>query len=220
VTEHAYEPIRGLPGLLPPGERLIWQGAPDWLTLARRTFLGDIVAIYFLVLMAWRLTEGLVEGSGIVDGVIWALWLAPVAIAALAVIAALGWATARSTVYTITSRRVVMRIGVALSITINVPFKRVVSANLKPLPGGHGDIALRVGGADKFAYLALWPHARPWRFGNPEPMMRAVPNAATVARELAERLATYQAANGIAPSALETSTSRAPAPRPAAVPAE
>ena len=198
MSEHAYEPIRGLPGLLPPGERLIWQGAPDWLALARRTFLGDGVAIYFAALMAWRLIEALAEGAGLGAGLVWALWLVPVAAAALAVIGVLGWATARSTVYTITSRRVVMRIGVALSLTLNVPFKRVVAADLKPLPGDHGDIALRIGGADRFAYLALWPHARPWRFANPQPMMRAVPDAANVAHVLAEQLATFHATYGVA----------------------
>lgn len=211
MSEHAFEPIRGLPGLLPPGERLVWQGAPDWLPLARRTFLGDAVAVYFAVLMAWRLLEGFVEGAGLVEGVIWALWLVPVAAAALAVIGVLGWATARSTVYTITSRRVVMRVGVALSITLNVPFKRIVSADMKALPGNYGDIALRIGGDDRFAYLAIWPHARPWHFTNPQPMLRAVPDAAAVARVLAEQLATFQATHGFA------TTEKAAAKQPAAV---
>ncbi|MFT6571624.1 MAG: hypothetical protein ACJAWY_003349, partial [Sphingomonas echinoides] len=28
MTEHDYEPIPGLPGLLPKDERILWQGAP------------------------------------------------------------------------------------------------------------------------------------------------------------------------------------------------
>lgn len=201
MSEHAFEPIRGLPGLLPPGERLIWQGAPDWRVLARRTYLGDFVAIWFAAIMAWRLIGGIVEGDGVVASVIYALWMVPVAATALAIITGLAWATARTTVYTITSRRVVMRIGVALSMTINVPFKRIVSADLKPLPRGCGDIALGIGGKDRFAYLALWPHARPWKLANPQPMMRALPDAQAVARTLAEAIASFQAVHGVAASA-------------------
>ena len=36
-------------------------------------------------------------------------------------------------------------------------------------------------GAPKLGYLALWPHARPLRIARPRPMLRAVPDAASVA---------------------------------------
>lgn len=211
MREHAFEPIRGLPGLLPQGERLIWQGAPDWTVLARRTFLGDWVAIYFAAIMAWRLVDGLADGDGLVAAVGYMLWVVPVAAAALGVIALIAWGTARSTVYTITSNRVVMRIGVALSMSINVPFKQIVSADLKPLPGGCGDIALGIGGKDRFAYLALWPHARPWHFSHPQPMMRAVPDAKAVATTLGEALASYQVVHGVAVAETARRVSRPPA---------
>ena len=35
MTEYAHEPIRGLPGDLPEGEKILWQGAPDARTFAR-----------------------------------------------------------------------------------------------------------------------------------------------------------------------------------------
>ena len=35
-------------------------------------------------------------------------------------------------------------------------------------------------------YALLWPHARPWRLSQPEPMLRAVPEAQDVAAILAE----------------------------------
>ena len=40
-------PPEGLPGPLPPGERLLWQGRPALLSLARRAFHVDLVALYF-----------------------------------------------------------------------------------------------------------------------------------------------------------------------------
>jgi hypothetical protein len=38
MNEYENEPVRGLPETLPPGETLLWQGEPDWLSMARRTF--------------------------------------------------------------------------------------------------------------------------------------------------------------------------------------
>mgnify|MGYP003349263071 CR=1 FL=1 len=54
MSEHEIEPIPGLPDYLPPGERLLWQGAPHWRPLAMRAFRLRAVMIYFAVLMAWR----------------------------------------------------------------------------------------------------------------------------------------------------------------------
>ena len=34
IREHGYEPQPGLPEELPAGEKVLWRGKPDWLTLA------------------------------------------------------------------------------------------------------------------------------------------------------------------------------------------
>ena len=47
MSEHDFEPIRGLPGPLPEGETILWQGAPDWRVLAVQAFHVRAVAIYF-----------------------------------------------------------------------------------------------------------------------------------------------------------------------------
>ena len=44
----------------------------------------------------------------------------------------MAWLSARNTVYTITDRRVVMRIGIVLTLTFNLPFKRIAAAGLQP----------------------------------------------------------------------------------------
>src|SRR5262249_37799636 len=100
----------------------------------------------------------------------------------------LAWLSARATVYTVTSRRVVLRFGVALPLAVNVPYRIVRSAGLRIDSGGTGDIALSLTGDEKIAYLALWPHARPWRLRHPEPMLRAVPAATEVAQILSSAL--------------------------------
>jgi hypothetical protein len=43
----------------------------------------------------------------------------------------LAWLSARTTVYTITDKRVVMRIGIVLSLTFNLPLRQIESAGLK-----------------------------------------------------------------------------------------
>ena len=99
------------------------------------------------------------------------------ALAAVVLLAALAWLAARTTVYSITSKRIVMRIGIALPITINVPFRAVNSVGLKRHADGSGDIPASLPKGYRLAFLVLWPHARPWHVRNPQPMLRSVPDA-------------------------------------------
>ena len=200
---HDFEPVRGLPGLLPRGETVLWRGAPDWTLLARRAFLGGPVAVYFLAIMAWRFVDGVAVGRGVAASASHAMWLGVVGLAALAIIALMAWATAKSTVYTLTNRRLVIRTGVALTLSINVPFKKVAAASLKPLSGGRGDVTLVCGGEETFSYLLLWPHVKPWRTRRPEPTLRCIPNAAETAKRLGEALAAYEQEHGIDASGAE-----------------
>lgn len=217
MSEYASEPIRGLPGLLPKGERILWQGAPDWRGLARGPFLGDAVALYFLALMAWRFADGVAQGAPLGLLAIHTLWLGIVAAAGLTVIALLAWVQARATVYTITNRRVVMRIGAALTLSINAPFKRVASAALKRRSGGRADLSLVIGGGETFSWFMLWPHVRPWKMRRVEPAMRALAEPEKVARILGDALKAYEAEFGM-DAALDEEPGRdatRPAPRPA-----
>ena len=109
---------------------------------------------------------------------------------ALALLALLGWLSARSTTYTITNRRVVMRLGIALPMTLNLPFTLIEGAGCKVFTDGSGDLPLRLRAGNRVAYLHLWPHARPWALSRPEPMMRSVPEAKQAAEILAQALST------------------------------
>jgi hypothetical protein len=84
---------------------------------------------------------------------------------------------------------VVMRFGVAIPLTINVPFTQIVSADLREFGDGTGDLPLTLVGAARVPYLVLWPNVRPWHFAPAQPMLRAVPQAANMAKTLAEALA-------------------------------
>jgi hypothetical protein len=200
--DHDPEPIRGLPARLPPGERILWQGEPRWTGLARRAFHVRKVAVYFLLLLAWRFET--VTGTGLtpIEVVQTMMPLTFLGVLALGVLSGLAWFSSRTTVYTITNRRLVMRIGIALTITVNVPFKVIESAALRLYRDGTGDIPIALLGEDRVAYVPLWPHARPWKFARPEPMLRSVPDGARVAELLSAALAAA-AAPAVAPAGVQ-----------------
>lgn len=189
MMEHDNEPIRGLPGHLPNGESILWQGEPDWRAFAAGAFHTHAVAVYFGLLAVWGVIGRIADGATLGAAAAGSVPLLACGAAAVAILTLLAWLVGRTTVYTITSRRVVMRFGIALPITINVPFKIVDAAALEPRSRGTGNIALALRGDDRVSYLVLWPHARPWRAARAEPMLRFIPDAARVADILARAAA-------------------------------
>lgn len=187
--EYEWEPVPGLPERLPEGERILWQGAPRWGALARRAFHVRKVALWFGLILAWVLAADALSGAPPAESLLSAAWLVLLAAVAMGLLALLARAMARSTLYTITNRRVVMRFGVAIPLSINVPFTQIVSADLRQYGDGTGDLPLTLDGAARVPYLVLWPNVRPWRFAPAQPMLRAVPQAAGVAKVLAGALA-------------------------------
>lgn len=211
MSEYATEPVKGLPELLPAGERMLWQGQPSWRALAIRAFHVRKIAVYFGLILLWRLGSGWLEGSSLASAAAFVLWFLPVAVAAVAIPTLLAWLYARSTVFTITNRRVVMRYGVALPWSLNLPYRTIQTAAMNVQNDGTADIAISLSGLGRISYLHLWPFARPWRINNAEPMMRALPDGRNVADILARALQTFA----------ETSPDRAVAiPVPVPVPAD
>ncbi len=191
--DFAVEPVRGLPELLPAGERMLWQGAPDWRVLARRSLNCRLVAWYFGLLALWRGGAALAAGGGVAEALSAASWLLALGLVVVGALALMAWAMARASVYTITDKRVVLRIGVALRVTVNLPYRCIGAADMARNKDGSGDIALRLTGDTKLAYLMLWPHVRPWHIKEPQPALRALPDAARVAGLLAEAMRASEA---------------------------
>ncbi|MGH6710003.1 MAG: photosynthetic complex putative assembly protein PuhB [Bradyrhizobium sp.] len=183
-----FNQFKELPAPLPVGERVIWQGKPTFAGLALRSFHIREVAIYFGLLLAWRLWSNWSQGMPPADATISALWLIVPAISGIAVLASLAWLFRRAACYTITSKRVLFQFGVALPMTMNIPLSQIANAALKTYRDGSGDIPLRVSDNQRVSYLLLWPHIRPWRMRMPEPMLSSVPDAAMVAAKLSEAL--------------------------------
>jgi Bacterial PH domain len=211
--EHEFEPQFGLPERLPAGERLLWQGQPLPVLVARRIFHLPVVAGYFALMLVWRIGAQLQDGATLLAALRGSLVLGLLAAVALSILAALARLAASTTVYTLTDKRVVMRIGIVLTVTYNLPLKHIDAAHLLPLgkPGGTlggtqgskpGEIALQLRNDTRIAYLHLWPHTRPWLFAKPQPMLRCLGDAEAVSQQLsaAWAAANAQAARPEAPS--------------------
>lgn len=191
--EHEFEAAHGLPEPLPAGERILWQGAPDWRVLARNAFHVRKLVLYFGLILTARAAFVHAETASAADTVKAVVMLAPLVALCIGLMLFMAWLTARTTVYTLTDRRIVMRVGIVLSPTFNLPLKRIESAGLHLEASGHGDIPLVLKAPDLIAYLHLWPHARPWRVKRPEPMLRCIPDAQRVARLVSDA---WTAVNG------------------------
>ena len=191
-----FEPIRGLPAMLPAGEKLLWQGSPAWISLAIRAYHVRKIAIYFLVLVLWRIGVGVSAAHSPGAVATSCLLLLGLGSLAMGVLSLLAYCSARSTVYSITTRRVLFRHGIAVPLTMNVPHTVIDNAALKTFSNGTGDIALTLSRRERVGYLITWPHVRPWRFARPEPCLRALTDAAAAARILGTALA---AQAGVAP---------------------
>jgi hypothetical protein len=217
--EHEFEAQLGLPERLPKGERILWQGSPDAKVLARQVFHLRSLVVYFSAILALRGAFVLWDGGTLMAALKAVGLVAPLAALAIGMAWGMAIMCARTTVYTITTKRVVMRIGIVLNLSFNLPLVRLEGAGLRDTGLGTGDIPLTLAKEDHIAYLHLWPHARPWRSARPEPMLRCVPDAAHVSAVLAQawREAMPQSA---AAAAAKESTAAAALPSPAAMPVD
>ena len=176
MTEYEIEPVPGLPGHLPAGETMLWQGRPDRASLARHAFHTRGVTVYFALLTALALASG---------GPVAAAMTAGLGLTAFALLHAFAWGAARTTIYTLTDRRIVLRIGTAVPKCVNLPLSQITAVDMAVRRDGTGDLPLTLASGSGLGYVALWPHARPFRIGRPQPMLRSLKDPQAVAAMLA-----------------------------------
>lgn len=179
------EPIRGLPEELPADEHILWQGSPDPRRLAREALNLRWIAGYFAVLTIWRVGVSSADFSFGVS-VMHGLPFAVAGIVVCAILYGIAYVQARATVYTLTNKRVAMRIGAALTMTLNLPYTWIGTAKLDLKPSGHGTLAFELIGDSRVSYLMTWPHVRPWHMSRTQPALRCIPDAEKVARIFAD----------------------------------
>ena len=188
--EHEWEAAPGLPSALPAGEQGVWQGAPDWRSLAVHAFHVRKIAWYFVFMLMLQTINLTAPDSGVgwrpLAQVQWKPLLVATSLYALALGMLLGtaWLSASTTLYTLTNKRVVMRIGIVLTLTFNLPYKRIAGASVKAYPQDLGDIALALHPEDRIGWAHLWPHQRAWHISQPQPTLRCLPACDRVAQQL------------------------------------
>lgn len=187
-SDFDFEPERGLPAKLPPGERVLWKGAPGAAGLAVRALHVRKVVIYFVLLGLWKAYAAHAAGLPFAESAGRLGVMLLFGAAAGGILFLIAWGYARTTVYTLTDKRLVIRSGIALPVTVNLPFTRVDGASLKLFSDNTGDIPLSLNRADRVPMTLIWPHMRPWRVTRPEPMLRSVPDAVHVAALLTSAL--------------------------------
>jgi hypothetical protein len=205
IREYEWEPVRGLPERLPNGEEIVWQVSPDWRAVASTVLHIRWVAAWFVFVAAFAFVSG---GTGL-NG---ALITLAVGLLGCGVVAGLAWAQARTTVYTLTGRRLVLRFGVALTKCVNLPLSMIASADAKPAGSSHHDVALRTTEHFPLAYVQMWPHVRPGKFAHPVPMLRGID-----AQALAQLAKALAAAGPVRATPLAEATPALRTPQPMGV---
>ena len=179
-VEEELEPQYGLPEVLPKEERVLWQGKPNLPSTMKRIFLFKFITVYFLILISFSFVIEL-NGFDFLSATASASWNVVMSVFCLIVMALMANLICSTTVYTVTNKRVVMRIGILLTLTFNIPFKEIDSADLKNYTDETGDISLRLKPPTKIAFVHLWPHCRFISFAHPCPTLRCVPKATKLA---------------------------------------
>ncbi len=189
MLEHDQEAAPGIPEPLPGGETMRWQGAPEFRSLALRSFGVRALSVYFCLLLLLQVGLALSGGRSLSAALGSAAGFIVLALVALGIVSVYAKLVARSSLFTITDRRVVIRTGVALPVTINLPYALIESADLRLHGDGSGDICIKPSAGNRASLLLLWPMVKPWRWLRVQPVLRGVANAESVASILAAALA-------------------------------
>lgn len=164
----------GLPEPLPPGEQILWQGAPDWKILAVHVFHIRPLAAATVLFAVLSLTLGLAHAMPPAFLALALMVPLLAGIVAIGLAALSAWLIARVSCYTVTDARLVMRVGLIVPVNLNIPFSEITDVAMRPHAGGSGDLPLTVRSYKRVSYMLLWPHVRPMQFARVQPMLRAV----------------------------------------------
>lgn len=189
LGEYDFEPVPGLPEELPDGERMLWQGAPNWRKVALHVLHVRKLAVYFALLLIARQVWLASAGTRLVTDLAGTTGLIFSALLAIGLLTLLAWLIGKTTLYTLTNKRVVLRIGVALPMTLNLPFTRLSAADVRLRRDGSGDIIMQLAEGERLSYMVLWPHVKTRSVLRAQPALRSLSDPETVARLFSDAVA-------------------------------
>ena len=170
------EAFPGLPQALPEGERVLWQGKPNTLTLAIHAFHIRFIALWFGGMAVFKLFSMARAGAPGTDMAVYFAQMLAIFGVAMGIVVLLAWLMARAAMFTVTTNRVVIRSGAALRKYVNLPFAAIGSASVMQHGAKAGSIALQIAPPARASYFRLWPFVRPMKISRPEPLLRALPD--------------------------------------------
>jgi len=182
------EAFPGLPQALPEGERVLWQGKPNTLTLAIHAFHIRFIALWFGGMTVFKLFSMARAGAPGTDMAVHFAQMLAIFGVAMGIVMLLAWLMARAAMFTVTTNRVVIRSGAALRKYVNLPFAVISSASVKRHGAKAGSIALQIAAPARASYTRLWPFARRRRSARPQPLLRALPDVETARQVLVSAL--------------------------------
>ena len=173
---------------LPDGEQLIWQGHPERRALATRAMYLKYIAFYLVVLIAARTGYLIMDGEPVATWSGMLVWQVLASAFVTLLIVGLATVYSRTTRYSMTNERLIIKTGAAITIHINLPLQQITAADLREYSDGTGDITLQVSRAEKLYWLLLWPNVRSWWIRPLRPVLRGLQDAQTVAHLLVKEV--------------------------------
>ena len=173
---------------LPNGEQLIWQGQPERHALATRAMYLKYIAFYLVVLIAARTGYLIMNGEPVATWSGMLIWQMLASALIMSLIVGLAAVYSRTTRYSLTNERLIIKTGAAITIHINLPLQQIIAADLREYSDGTGDITLQVSRAEKLYWLLIWPNVRSWWIRPLRPVLRGLKDAQAVAHLLVEEV--------------------------------
>ena len=173
---------------LPNGEQLVWQGRPERRALATRAMYLKYIAFYLVALIAARTGYLILDGESVATWSGMLVWQVLASAFVMLLIVGLAAVYSRTTRYSLTNERLIIKTGAAITIHINLPLQQIIAADLREYSDGTGDITLQVSRAEKLYWLLIWPNVRSWWIRPLRPVLRGLKDAQAVAHLLVEEV--------------------------------
>ena len=188
VQEAAPDGALSLSENLPNGEQLVWQGQPERRALATRAMYLKYIAFYLVALIAARTGYLILDGESVATWSGMLVWQVLASAFVMLLIVGLAAVYSRTTRYSLTNERLIIKTGAAITIHINLPLQQIIAADLREYSDGTGDITLQVSRAEKLYWLLIWPNVRSWWIRPLRPVLRGLKDAQAVAHLLVEEV--------------------------------
>ena len=173
---------------LPNGEQLVWQGQPERRALATRAMYLKYIAFYLVALIAARTGYLILDGESVATWSGMLVWQVLASAFVMLLIVGLAAVYSKTTRYSLTNERLIIKTGAAITIHINLPLQQIIAADLREYSDGTGDITLQVSRAEKLYWLLIWPNVRSWWIRPLRPVLRGLKDAQAVAHLLVEEV--------------------------------